>query len=133
MQVFIAYALPDQHFARQVATLLTRSGLNVWIDIENVYPGDNLYKSIGAALESSDAMVVVVSPEAVESRELEGAVGFGISSINFKDRMIPVEVRPTEKIPTVLKHLGPISSNGNAVLASHEIVQRLTSTVEKAH
>ncbi len=131
MQIFMSYARPDQEFARRLATLLTESGFKVWIDFENVYPGENLFKAVGEALETSQAMVVVISPEAIKSSYLTAEIGFGISSVSYKDRLFPVMVEPTDEIPPVLKKLNLISAHGDASLACQEIVHRLSAPVEK--
>ncbi len=53
--------------ARQLAHRLSDAGLKVWIPEDEILPGDNWAKKVGQALEESDLMVVLVTPQAFES------------------------------------------------------------------
>jgi hypothetical protein len=125
-QVFLSYDLKDSKQARQLADKLTAAGLSVWDAARELLPGDNWALKLGKALEESDAMIVLVSPESVDSpwvrREIEYAVGVP----KYKGRLIPVVVRPTPRIPWVLRQfeLARADNQGNGSVA-RKIVEQL--------
>jgi hypothetical protein len=78
--VYISYARKDEAWVKQFASALKEAGANVWSDQE-LEPGERWQESLEAALRESNTLVVVLSPESVESRwtyaELGAAVAGG--------------------------------------------------------
>ncbi len=70
-RIFISYSRNDQSFATQLAASLSIGGADVWIDVEDIPAGMNWSRAIQEGLDTSDAMLVVVSPEAMTSRNVE--------------------------------------------------------------
>jgi predicted nucleotide-binding protein len=68
MKVFISYAHNDMPLAKRVTNALEQSGLDVWDAEREILPGDNWAKKIAKALEESDAMVVLLTPDALSSK-----------------------------------------------------------------
>ena len=66
MKVFISHSNETRALAQKVGEALKRAGWEVWNDLE-ILPGDNWAAKIGQALESSQAMVVLLTPEALNS------------------------------------------------------------------
>jgi hypothetical protein len=69
-KIFLSYAHRDLKSARELARVLKKHGLGVWPD-EEIAPGENWWEQTGKALSEADAMVVLLSPEAVESSEVQ--------------------------------------------------------------
>jgi hypothetical protein len=128
VRVFISHSERDQAWANQIAERLKEAGLQVWDAAAELFPGDNWHLEIGKALAAAEAMIVLVSPAAAESKMLLEEVSFALGSKKFKDRLIPVIVRPTNKMPWILKSLNP--EKGDPVAVSRRIVHRLKMTVE---
>ena len=126
MRVFISHSDEDRLLANQIATRLKKAGNHVWFDESEIEPEDNLLRRIGEALDSSDAMVVIVSPAAGNSRVVREEVSYAIASKKFRNRLIPVIVKPTSKMPWILKKLNP--EKGDPAEVSKRIVQRLKMT-----
>lgn len=70
-RIFISYSRADQAFATQLATALSDGGADVWIDVEDIPAGMKWSSAIQEGLDTSDALLVVVSPEAMASRNVE--------------------------------------------------------------
>jgi hypothetical protein len=123
VRVFLSYARADEKWARQIAALLTNSGLRVWDPEREVLPGDDLAAKLGKALRDSDAMVVLLSPEALESRWVRNEIESALGSERFRDRLVSVVLRPTKGIPWILQQLPhvrvtkDIGSVGEEILA----------------
>jgi hypothetical protein len=126
MRVFISHSDEDRLLANQIATKLEKAGNQVWFDESEIDPGENILRKIGEALDSSDAMVVIVSPAAGNSRVVQEEVSYALGSKKFKNRLIPVIVKPTSKMPWILKKLNP--EKGDPAEVSKRIIHRLKMT-----
>ena len=67
MKVFISHAYTDEPFVRKVAAGLEKVGLEVWDATREILPGDNWAAKVARALEESEAMVVLFTPDALRS------------------------------------------------------------------
>ena len=106
MKVFVTHAESDELLAREVVRALGQAGLEVWDEAVEVYPSDNWAKVIGEALEQAEAMVVLLTPEALDSTRVVRDIQFALTKITFKDRLISVLVdidhaRAKEKMPII--------------------------------
>ncbi|MEZ5941952.1 MAG: TIR domain-containing protein [Planctomycetaceae bacterium] len=66
-QVFISYASADRAAANRVAESLSSAGLRVWFSEWELQPGDSIAKRIDEGLAASDVLLVLLSPNAVDS------------------------------------------------------------------
>lgn len=98
MKVFISYAAADMALAKQIGAGLKASGLQVW-DPSDVFPGENWGTKLGEALESADAMVVLLTPNSVEAPNVTMEVGFALGNKEYKGRIVPVLAAPPEELP----------------------------------
>src|SRR5437660_5773375 len=112
MQVFVSHSQKDRKLAKELSARLSAAGVNVWLTEERVLPGENLPLEVGKALQRSDAMVVLLSPDAVDSRDVRSEIAYALSSPKFEGRVIPVIVKPTKAIPWFLQTLPMIRSRG---------------------
>ncbi len=126
MYVFLSYADRDGELARQLAERLGAAGVSVWLDEREVEPGDNWADKLQTALKHADAMVVLLSPEAVRSRWVRREIDYALTTPRFEGRLVPVEVRPTKDMPWVLRRLSMIA-HGTVERTAADIVKALTS------
>ena len=66
--MFISYTRSDRDFAARLAIDLTRAAVNVWYDEWEIAPGDSIVEKIDHALRRNDYLLVVFSPQALQSR-----------------------------------------------------------------
>jgi hypothetical protein len=102
-QVFLSYARDDNDIARIIADKLREKGIRTWFDMYELAPSDSLASAIQDAISASDYLIVLLSPNSVESRwvklELETAL-----AQQFKNRditLLPVLIADCQ-IPTSL-------------------------------
>jgi hypothetical protein len=126
VRVFISHSDEDKRWASQIATKLKEAGLQVWDPYAELYPGDNWHLEMGKALAAANAMIVLMSPAAAESKLLREEISYALGVKKFKDRLIPVIVKPTSKMPWILKSLHPEKGSPEAV--SERIIHRLKMT-----
>jgi hypothetical protein len=110
MKVFISHSHSDEKLARKVATILKDSGLEVWDDRREIMPGDNWAAKVAQALEESDAMVVLLTPDALRSSLVRREIEYALGEKGYSNRLIPVLVGPQEKLleadlPWILQRL----------------------------
>ncbi|MEL6222624.1 MAG: toll/interleukin-1 receptor domain-containing protein [Cyanobacteria bacterium J06627_8] len=96
MKVFISHAFTDTELAKRVAQALRKAGFHVWDDTQ-VLPGENWAEELSRALEESDAMVVLLTPNAVSSSNISYEVGYALGRQEYKGRLIPVIAAPVEQ------------------------------------
>ncbi|MSR56967.1 MAG: toll/interleukin-1 receptor domain-containing protein [Planctomycetaceae bacterium] len=127
MQVFISYAQSDREAAKGIADALTKGGHNVWLDYEQVVPGENYALQVAKALEKSDAMVSIISPDAMKSRFVRGDIDYALSEPKYAGRLVPVMVKPTnpKDVPWILEQLNWIDATANARSAGSKVVAAL--------
>ncbi|MGI8815207.1 MAG: toll/interleukin-1 receptor domain-containing protein, partial [Pseudonocardia sp.] len=66
-EVFISHASADDGFVAQLRQRLERHGVPVWVDSRNLRGGDQLAPEIEAAIEAASHVLVVLSPDTVNS------------------------------------------------------------------
>lgn len=106
MKVFISHSQETKGLTRQVLQALKHAGLDVWDEDYDIYPGDNWAKVTGEALEQADAMVVLLTPEALDSINVHREILYTLGVEKFENRLIGVLVgvdheRAREKVPTI--------------------------------
>ena len=100
MQVFISYSHSDSSLAARVSNALRDAGLQVWDPEVNVLPGDNWPAEVGRALEESNAMVVLLTPNSISSPHVKAEMAYALGSKSYRNRLIPVAVGGREQLPT---------------------------------
>lgn len=110
MRLFISYAQQDKAQAQKLSARLTDAGLEVWNDETDLAPGDNWWLATGQALANADALIMLLSPDALKSEVFNRMFEFAFLGKKFEDRVIPVVVRRVDQseIPWILRELGPI-------------------------
>jgi TIR domain len=107
-QVFLSYATSDRDAAQKIAEELRASGFRVWDPEREILPGADWNMELKRALDNSEAFVVFVSPEAMESRYLSYEIAYALGEKRFRGRLIPVVIRPTKSAPWILDALQPV-------------------------
>ena len=66
----------------------------------NHLPGDNWAANVGRALEESEAMVVLLTPAAVDSPYVMHEIEYALGAKNYSNRLVPVLVGDPERVST---------------------------------
>jgi hypothetical protein len=69
-QIFVSYAPEDERFVLRLADDLIQNGAMIWLDILHALPGRQWTRSVQTALGESGMMIVVLSPDAIESEHV---------------------------------------------------------------
>ena len=92
-KIYISYSRYDEEIAQRIAHDLTQSKFSVWIDTKSISAGDQWMSAIQQGLESSEAMVLLVSPESMSSQTVENEWQYFFDQ---SKTVIPVLVRPAD-------------------------------------
>ena len=91
-QIFISYSRKDIAFARKLAGDLEKAGYVVWWDITDLRGGDDWVRVIPEAIETSDFVIVVLSPDAAASEWVKKEY---TQALSLRKKIIPVMLRTT--------------------------------------
>ncbi|MBZ0302318.1 MAG: toll/interleukin-1 receptor domain-containing protein [Anaerolineae bacterium] len=69
--VFISYARADELFAVDLIEGLRASGINAWLDMTEININTTWHSSVARALTECGVMLLILSPEAIESGSLQ--------------------------------------------------------------
>jgi hypothetical protein len=105
-RIFISYARADCRFVQELRATLVESGHEVWLDVDEIRPGDDWLAAIESAVEAVSSVVFVVSPDALRSdyclHELRYAAEHGKQIVavvvrgEVDGRQLPPEVEASE-------------------------------------
>jgi WD40 repeat protein len=106
--IFVSYARNDEAIVERLIAALRGHGRDVWVDVEDIRGTEEWARAIDAGIDSSDAVVFVLSPSFLGSgqcqRELDYALDKG-------KRLVPVVADAVEarEVPTELARLNWIA------------------------
>jgi len=63
LQVFLLHARSDEKAVRRLYRRLTKDGAAVWLDRENLFPGQDWQQEIRTAIHSSDIVIACLSKQ----------------------------------------------------------------------
>jgi iron(II)-dependent oxidoreductase len=102
--IFICYARKDQEFVLQLASGLKKRGVTIWIDQWNIPAGEDWDIAIEEALYKCTVFIIVLSPQAVRSKEVRAELrtaldeGKEILPIIYQSCRIPRQLRLVQYI-----------------------------------
>jgi hypothetical protein len=102
--VFISYSRQNLFEATTLAQELSRIGCRCWIDFDGIAGGDVWRKSIQQALQRTILMVVILTPESVQSQwvmfEVENAIkcGHTVIPVMFRKCAVPEQLEPYQYV-----------------------------------
>jgi hypothetical protein len=71
VKVFLSYSTTDSGFALRLADALRSRDIGVWVDRWEIAPGDPIVSRLEEGLMQADALILVLSPNSVESPWVE--------------------------------------------------------------
>lgn len=107
--VFLCYCHRDQSIVHDLWARLKKDGVVVWLDKENLLPGQDWQKTIGKAIRKSDVMLVCLSrnfskPKGYRHEELR--LAFEKTDLLSEDEIFIIPVRLEDcEMPAPLRRL----------------------------
>lgn len=91
-QVFISHIEEEQNVAEAIAGALEAAGYSVWYYERDSYPGADYLDQVANAIETCQAVLVVISPDSIASHQVEDEVKW---SRELRKNFVPVLHRMT--------------------------------------
>jgi hypothetical protein len=113
-QIFISYSRKDIGFVRKLAGDLEKAGYNVWWDLTDLRGGDDWPRVIPAAIESSQYVIVVLSPNSAISDWVEKEY---TQALSLHKKIIPIMI-VNSRVPFALNTINYIDFTGEDYAAS---------------
>ena len=85
--IFISYSTRNSDYAARLAERLRASGFDVWIDNAKLRSSDNWWEAIVYALRQCGAFIIIMTPEARQSRWVQREVTL---ADNWQKRIFPL-------------------------------------------
>jgi hypothetical protein len=129
MRVFISYVEQDEKLASSLRKRLRLAGHEVFDPAVDLYPGDNWLAKTGEALETSEAVIFLLSPRATKSPWVQKEIEFALSGSKFKGRLLPVIFSSaTHSAPWILKKLNHMELSPKVSSNSEKAAQSIVDT-----
>ena len=122
MNIFFSYASADESFARDLASRLDSRGFATWHE-DNLLPGDNWARETANALDNSDAMIVLFSPDWVKSPRLVKDVEYALVARRYAGRLLGLVIRPTKEVPWIFERLHLLRTASDPAAGAREIAK----------
>jgi hypothetical protein len=91
--------MADEVLAQKLSEALKKLGLDVW-DGTDILPGENWAAKVAEALQESQAMVVLITPDSLHSSHVRHEISYALGAENYDRRLFPVLAAPLDQIPT---------------------------------
>lgn len=128
MKAFLSYSRRNGPAALRLAQRLKQLGAAVWIDQVDITPGLPWDEAVERGLRTADAVVVLLSADAVRSANVLDEIAF---ALEFGKRLIPVLLEPCEK-PLRLSRLQHIDLTEDWEGATLALAAQIGSAVSSA-
>jgi hypothetical protein len=104
VRAFVSHSSRDKASARRIADALQAEAIKVWLDERQLRVGDSLWDAIGRGIASADFLLLLISPESVQSQWVRRELNAGLATEMTANRKIvlPVLIEPTE-VPVFLR------------------------------
>jgi hypothetical protein len=103
-KAFFSYSRQDSEFALQLAKDLRAGGAAVWIDQLEIPPGRPWDTAIEEAVDNSSILLVVLSPESIQSENVMNEVAYAIEEkklvipVMYRECKLPLRLRRTQYV-----------------------------------
>jgi CRP-like cAMP-binding protein len=122
LKVFVSYARLDQAFVLRLVQDLRRAGIDLWLDQREIGAGSWWTDAIEQALEDCTLMVLVLSPNSVDSRVVTDEWHYFLEE---SKPIVPVIFQPC-RVPFRLRRIQHVNFAGvDYDLALAELLERL--------
>jgi hypothetical protein len=135
MKVFISYTSRDEPLATRLVAYLEKAGLDAWYQNREVLPGDNWAEKIAQGLKESNAMIVLVSADAMKSDSVRSSISYALGEKAFNGRLIPVFVgdsKYSDSVPWIFNRFKTFTLPEFQQFAEEEQFQKIAQLLKEA-
>ncbi|MBI5931917.1 MAG: TIR domain-containing protein [Chloroflexi bacterium] len=140
MEVFISYKSEYRPFARKLRDHLQNWGHRTWLDEDNIPRGAYFRHEIQKGLESAEVVIGVVTPEAIDSREVMAEWDYALTNprrrlllVKYQDAQLPYHLAGLQYIDFTRDELRAFNQLEQALLIPYEKPSPSQNAVPIAH
>ena len=128
--VFLIYSHVDRQIAKQIASELAESNIQVWLDTYMISPGADWAASTDSAFNKASAFLVIISSNLLQS---EFAISEIHTAMQSGKKVIPVVIddEAVHKMPGVLRRLEYIDFRRNHEQALSELISNFRGFIKE--
>jgi hypothetical protein len=106
-KAFISYSSIDDRWAKRIAGVLARLGVDHFLDRKDIRWGDKVVEAISESMRSSSDVVVVISPASLKSQWVAFEIG---QAKALGKRLLPLLTHASLDVPDFLRGIHYVSS-----------------------
>lgn len=125
ISTFISYSRVDSAFVDRLEADLRAYGFDTWVDRQHLEGGDDWARVIEKQIEQRETQVVALSPDAITSTWVRREIIF---ALNGGKHIIPIIVRPVERIPIEIVNLEYIDLSADYASGLQDVSVALLKT-----
>ncbi len=118
-QIFISHSTRDSDWADWIDFQLKSRGFRVWRDLTSIRTGQSFIAELNKAIEESDVMVVLMSPDYFTSAWTKQEVDFAAAK---KIPIIPVLIKPC-KVQGLLEYYNWADLTSDRDIGLHRVIE----------
>ncbi len=132
MKIFISHSAKDRDEARNIATKLKNSNLDVWYDEWSLQAGDSLVNKIEKGIADSNTLIVLLSKESMRSRWVKSEINAFLNR-SLSERNISIIPVFLEKVlmPPLLKDRLYVDLTKDPEVGLARLIRQLSSPAEE--
>lgn len=101
--IFITHTHADNPFVEKIAKRIEDYGYKVWVDLQNITPGQSIPGEIGSVFDQIDYQLIVISEVSSKSKWVKKELEMGINAeINDNRRRVIGLRLDKSKVPNLL-------------------------------
>lgn len=104
VMVFISYSHADSIFANKLENALRTKSIDVWIDSQEILPGDSLIEKIRAGIDNSQYVCALISSNSINSSWVQNELDIAMNQQieNKKVKVLPLVLEENLTLPSFL-------------------------------
>jgi len=106
-RVFISYSAKDVQIAKDVYDVLRRLGMEAWLDIYEIRPGDDITDRIEDGIKSCQLFVAIITPNSVGSNWVQKELRLAIEKSEGYNSIVPI-ILDGIAVPDYIKNIEPV-------------------------
>jgi hypothetical protein len=129
-QIFLSFSQNDQREAAMIREELMKGGFDVWWDSVSSW-GDNWAHNLANALDNSDVMVILVSPDSMASDSVRKEMVHAVTHEKFLGRVFPTIIRPTKELPTFLRAIQSFDLTKSRTKRIQSLIESIRTALQR--
>jgi hypothetical protein len=102
-KIFISYSQKNKNVAKQISDELKLNDLDVWIDVEQIAPGERISEKITEGMTASDYYVLLISEDSRTSKWVQSELSLAFNLSKTKKLTVVPLLLDTATIPLELQ------------------------------